>query len=583
MVDNHDGVRIADGAEPMRDHERRTTPRQIVQRCLHLGFVLIVERARRLVEQQQRRVAHERPRQRDALLLPAGEGGAGSADPRLEAARQRRDEVERVCLAGRLLDGVHRAVGKPVRDVVADGDVGEERGLLLHPRGPATQVRLAHPGHVGAVEQDAAGRRHVEAEREREERRLSRAGAAQDGGAAAGRHAEGEGAEDGAAQPRGVGKVDVDELERPARRARGARGEGEGRRRRCRGVGVGGLRGGLRRGGVREVERARLEVVEDLRRRAERLLDAAPLVEHVARRVRDKGDVEDEGGERLAGQHARRHKRGAASEYGHVEGGVDGAVEDARAAVDGAVLGLQPQQAVQLLPVPPPLAPLAAVRPDELDERETLLRHARRSCEPVLLRLGESASCHRVEVCEERPQQHARDDEQRQAAAQPQHDRHAREGLQHLPQHDVDVEREHVSQLDAVSGEARRQVARALLVVERLRLSEQRVEERRTQPRHQPCAAHPEAKAADAGEHGCAKPDRGEADEGGPQLGERARGVRAEPQRRVERCALQGRQQSVARRGDGEAHERRHERSGVGLAQGEEGLPWCLDLLCGRR
>mmetsp|Transcript_27545 Transcript_27545/g.91635 ORF Transcript_27545/g.91635 Transcript_27545/m.91635 type:complete len:233 (+) Transcript_27545:524-1222(+) len=185
MVDNHDGVRIADGAEPMRDHERRTTPRQIVQRCLHLGFVLIVERARRLVEQQQRRVAHERPRQRDALLLPAGEGGAGSADPRLEAARQRRDEVERVCLAGRLLDGVHRAVGKPVRDVVADGDVGEERGLLLHPRGPATQVRLAHPGHVGAVEQDAAGRRHVEAEREREERRLSRAGAAQDGGAAA--------------------------------------------------------------------------------------------------------------------------------------------------------------------------------------------------------------------------------------------------------------------------------------------------------------------------------------------------------------------------------------------------------------
>ena len=55
-----------------------------------------------------------------------------------------------------------------------------------------------------------------------------------------------------------------------------------------------------------------------------------------------------------------------------------------------------------------------------------------------------------------------------------------------------------------------------MLVVQGLRLSEQRVEERRTQPRHQPRAAHPEAKAADAGEHGCAKPDRGEADEGGP-------------------------------------------------------------------
>ena len=89
-----------------------------------------------------------------------------------------------------------------------------------------------------------------------------------------------------------------------------------------------------------------------------------------------RGEEEREArvGERLAGQHARRHKRGAASENGHVEGGVDGAcgtcprpvtailpttsaalcgaVEDARAAVDGAVLGLQPQQAVQLLPVP---------------------------------------------------------------------------------------------------------------------------------------------------------------------------------------------------------------------------------------
>jgi len=82
------------------------------------------------------------------------------------------------------------------------------------------------------------------------------------------------------------------------------------------------------------------------------------LAGHVARRVRDEGDVEDEGGERLAaaareeeggqgrgerkrrdgreeakrgeeerearvgerlaGQHARRHKRGAAGEDGHV-------------------------------------------------------------------------------------------------------------------------------------------------------------------------------------------------------------------------------------------------------------------------
>ena len=93
---------------------------------LHLLAQLEVQRAQRLVEQQHLRAVDDRPRQRDALALAAGElrrlaravvaAGAPSRAPR--SARARRSA------RGDLLDA------QPVLDVLAHGHVREQRVVL---------------------------------------------------------------------------------------------------------------------------------------------------------------------------------------------------------------------------------------------------------------------------------------------------------------------------------------------------------------------------------------------------------------------------------------------------------------------
>ena len=69
-----------DRGEAMRDDDRGAPGHQIVEADLHQPLVLRVERAGRFVEQQQRRVAQDGARNRDALALAAGERDAALAD-----------------------------------------------------------------------------------------------------------------------------------------------------------------------------------------------------------------------------------------------------------------------------------------------------------------------------------------------------------------------------------------------------------------------------------------------------------------------------------------------------------------------
>ncbi len=55
----------------MGDRDRRAAFGELVERLLHEPLGLRVERARRLVEHEDRRIAQDRARDRDALLLPA--------------------------------------------------------------------------------------------------------------------------------------------------------------------------------------------------------------------------------------------------------------------------------------------------------------------------------------------------------------------------------------------------------------------------------------------------------------------------------------------------------------------------------
>ena len=108
-VEDDDLVRVAHGREPVRDRDRRPPLREPVERLLHESLRLVVERARRLVEHEDRRVAQHRARDRDALLLAAGEAVAALADDGVVALGQRRDHVMD---ARRLRRGLDLLVGR---------------------------------------------------------------------------------------------------------------------------------------------------------------------------------------------------------------------------------------------------------------------------------------------------------------------------------------------------------------------------------------------------------------------------------------------------------------------------------------
>ena len=105
---------------------------------LHLLAQLQVERAERLVEQQHARPVDERPGERDALPLAAGQLGRLPLLVALEA-----DHAERVGDAPRALVARHLPDHQAVADVVADRHVREQGVVLEHGVDVAVERRRA--------------------------------------------------------------------------------------------------------------------------------------------------------------------------------------------------------------------------------------------------------------------------------------------------------------------------------------------------------------------------------------------------------------------------------------------------------
>ena len=147
---------------------------QLVQAEPGLEAQLGVEVGERLVEQEQLRLADDRPGQRHALLLAAGELagrareqvadvdlGGGGGDRALDLARRRADHLQRKA------------------DVLRHRHVRIERVALEHHRHVAL-ARLLR-GDVGAVHRHRAGAHRLQAGEDAQRRRLARArGAEQD-------------------------------------------------------------------------------------------------------------------------------------------------------------------------------------------------------------------------------------------------------------------------------------------------------------------------------------------------------------------------------------------------------------------
>ena len=149
----------------MRDHDRGRAADDAVDRLLDEPLRLAVERAGRLVEDQDRGVADDCARDRDPLSLAAREPDTAVADHGVIAIGELRDELVGVGdLGGTDNLGVREPVA-PIRDVVPDRRVEQERLLGDDAEEPPVGGLLERP-QVAAVDRDRPGDRVVQPEDE---------------------------------------------------------------------------------------------------------------------------------------------------------------------------------------------------------------------------------------------------------------------------------------------------------------------------------------------------------------------------------------------------------------------------------
>ena len=104
LLHHDDAVGAGDRRESMGDDERRTPLHQAFHRLLDHPLAFGVQSARRLVEDQVRRVLEYGAGNREPLPLSAGKLESALADDRVVALGQRRDELVRVRGARGFLD-----------------------------------------------------------------------------------------------------------------------------------------------------------------------------------------------------------------------------------------------------------------------------------------------------------------------------------------------------------------------------------------------------------------------------------------------------------------------------------------------
>ena len=256
LLNHRDLVGVADGREAVRDHQRRPPTRgeQLVERSLHDGLALVVERRGGLVEHEDGRVAHQGTGDGQPLLLPAGQLHALLAHLRRVLIRKARHEACSVGQRRRRLHLLLRRAVAPHRDVPADRPREQHRLLRYQPdlRAQPAHVEVLH---VDAVEQHRAAVGVVEALEQRHHRRLAAARRAGQGHGLPRLDRQVEPLVDGQLEARRVGEVHVAQLDAPRRARRrhlALRRQGVDGAGRCVEGGVDPGGGGARRGERRD-------------------------------------------------------------------------------------------------------------------------------------------------------------------------------------------------------------------------------------------------------------------------------------------------------------------------------------------
>lgn len=223
VLQKNDLGRVANRREAMRDRDRRQRARDLAERLLHDSLRRRVESRRALVEQQNHRIANQRARNRDALLLAAREARRRLlAHHRVVALRQLRDKVVAVGALGganHLLLGRRRRariVGDGAEQNVVANRSRKEHRLLRHQRDAVAQRANAVLLDRHAVDQHLARGGPVPALEQADTRRLARSGATDQRERLAGLDDEAEALEHLDAGARRIGEAHVAKLDAPA-------------------------------------------------------------------------------------------------------------------------------------------------------------------------------------------------------------------------------------------------------------------------------------------------------------------------------------------------------------------------------
>src|SRR5690606_349155 len=95
LIEDEDPVGVGNRRQAVRDDERRPSTAESIESALDLVLGLGVERARRLVEDEDGRLLEDGPCDGDALALAAGQGSAPLTGEVVVAPRLARDELVR--------------------------------------------------------------------------------------------------------------------------------------------------------------------------------------------------------------------------------------------------------------------------------------------------------------------------------------------------------------------------------------------------------------------------------------------------------------------------------------------------------
>src|ERR1700682_148829 len=183
-VQYRDHVGLADGGNTMRNENRGPVLHDFAEMVEDFVLSVSVHAGKRVVENEDARIADDGARNRRPLLLPSGKSDAAFADERPVFFGKFFNVLGDVSRRGRgtyfLVRGIFFAEG----NVFPDG-FAEQKSLLRHEPDLATQRFQRKLAHRFTVNPDGAGRGIVDAGDKTHQRGLARTGRTDDGQAAA--------------------------------------------------------------------------------------------------------------------------------------------------------------------------------------------------------------------------------------------------------------------------------------------------------------------------------------------------------------------------------------------------------------